>query len=58
MIKCNLSDFFLYYNEYTKEWLAIPRNKVAEFMNDSSLPTSDKHIVSLIKRIEDGKAKH
>lgn len=58
MTKCNLSDFFLYYNEYREEWLAIPRDKVAEFMNDASLPTSDKHVVSLIKRIEDGKAKH
>jgi hypothetical protein len=58
MIKCNLSDFFLYYNEFRKEWLAIPRDKVAEFMNDASLPSSHKDVVSLIKRIEDGKAKH
>jgi hypothetical protein len=58
MTRCNLSDFFLYYNEFREEWLAIPRDKVAEFMNDASLPTSDKHVVSLIKRIEDGKAKH
>ena len=58
MTKCNLSDFFLYYNEFRKEWLAIPRDKVAEFMNDASLPSSDKDFVSLIKRIEDGKAKH
>ena len=58
MIKNNLSDFFLYYNEFTKEWRAIPRDKVAEFMNDASLPTSDKDVLSLIKRIEDGKAKH
>lgn len=58
MTKCNLSDFFLYYNEFTKEWRAIPRDKVAEYMNDASLPTSDKDVLSLIKRIEDGKAKH
>lgn len=58
MIKCNLSDFFLYYAEYRKEWLAIPRDKVAEFMNDASLPTGHKDVVSLIKKIEDGKAKH
>lgn len=58
MTKCNLSDFFLYYNEFTKEWLAIPRDKVAEFMNNASLPTRHKDVVSLIKKIEDGKAKH
>ena len=58
MTKHNLSDFFLYYNEFTKEWRAIPRDKVAEFMNNASLPTSDKDVLSLIKRIEDGKAKH
>lgn len=58
MTKCNLSDFFLYYNEFRKEWLAIPRDKVAEYMNDASLPSSHKDVLSLIKRIEDGKTKH
>jgi hypothetical protein len=58
MTKCNLSDFFLHYNEFRKEWLAIPRDKVAEFMNDASLPTASKSVVSLIKKIKDGKAKH
>jgi hypothetical protein len=58
MIKCNLSDFFLYYSEFRKEWLAIPRDKVAEYMNDASLPSSHKDVLSLIKRIEDGKEKH
>lgn len=58
MTKNNLSEFFLYYAEYRKEWLAIPRDKVAEYMNDASLPTSHKDVVSLIKRIQDGKAKH
>jgi len=57
MIKCNISDFFIYYSCETEEWMAIPRDNLSTFMNSYSLPTKAKEINSIIKLIKDGKAK-
>jgi hypothetical protein len=37
--------------------MAIPRDNLSTFMNSYSLPTKAKDVNSLIKLIEDGKAK-
>jgi hypothetical protein len=57
MTKCNLSNFFIYYSCETEEWMAIPRDNLSTFMNSYSLPSKDKDLNSLIKLIENGKAK-
>lgn len=57
MTKRSVSNYFLYFNVHTEEWMAIPRDNVSKFMNDYLLPSKHSDLKVLLKLIEDGKAK-